>query len=98
MHDGSVTNAMSTPVLVRRALLLLVLAVAAGLAGGQSGFTVNQAIAASVFLSTILGTLLFWNLRLAIAFLGVAVLVLSHSICRAWSRPHPSRSSCSWPV
>jgi Na+/H+ antiporter NhaD/arsenite permease-like protein len=80
MHDGSVTNAMSTPVLVRRALLLLVLAVAAGLAGGQSGFTVNQAIAASVFLSTILGTLLFWNLRLAIAFLGVAVLVLSHSL------------------
>lgn len=80
MHDGSVTNAMSTPVLVRRALLLLVLAVAAGLAGGQSGFTVNQAIAASVFLSTILGTLLFWNLRLAIAFLGVAVLVLTHSL------------------
>lgn len=80
MPKGPITSGLTTPALVRRGLLLLGLALAAGLAGRSIGFSGTQAVAASVFLSTILGTLLFWNLRLAIAFLGVAVLVLTHSL------------------
>ncbi|MDD4342460.1 MAG: SLC13 family permease, partial [Kiritimatiellae bacterium] len=71
---------MSTPAVVRRAGLLLLLATAAGLAGQLIGFTTTQSVALSVFLSTILGTLLFWNLRLSIAFLGVSVLILTKSL------------------
>lgn len=81
MHEGTAaTNVLSTPALVGRAVLLLALALGIGLGGHFLGFTMNQAVAASVFLSTIMGTLLFWNLRLAVAFIGVAVLVLTHSL------------------
>ena len=80
MHSESAANGMSTGALARRASLLALLALAAGFAGRGIGFTVPQAVAASVFLSTILGTLLFWNLRLSIAFLGVAVLILTRSL------------------
>ena len=85
MYEGATSNEMSTPALIRRALLLLVLAVSAGFAGQLIGFTTQQSVAAGVFLSTILGTLLFWNLRLSIAFLGVSV-----------SRPPPYLSSSFW--
>jgi Na+/H+ antiporter NhaD/arsenite permease-like protein len=80
MYEGATSNEMSTPALIRRALLLLVLAVSAGFAGQLIGFTTQQSVAAGVFLSTILGTLLFWNLRLSIAFLGVSVLILTRSL------------------
>ncbi|NLG36015.1 MAG: hypothetical protein GX548_11735, partial [Lentisphaerae bacterium] len=80
MHAESNANGMSTGALARRASLLVLAAVAAGFAGRGIGFTPSQAVAASVFLSTILGTLLFWNLRLSIAFLGVAVLILTRSL------------------
>lgn len=39
-----------------------------------------QATACSVFLAIVLGTLFFWNFRLAIAFLGLAVLICTHSL------------------
>lgn len=81
MHEGTTaTNVLTTPALIRRAILLLLLAVGLGLTGYFFGFTMNQAVAASVFFATIMGTLLFWNLRLAVAFIGVAVLVLTHSL------------------
>jgi Na+/H+ antiporter NhaD/arsenite permease-like protein len=80
MYEGATSNGMSTPAVVRRAGLLLLLATAAGLAGQLIGFTTTQSVALSVFLSTILGTLLFWNLRLSIAFLGVSVLILTKSL------------------
>lgn len=42
--------------------------------------TNQQATACSVFLAIILGTLFFWGFRLAIAFLGLAVLILTKAI------------------
>ncbi len=79
MHDGESQVELTTAALARRVALLLAIAVGAGLAGRHVGLTAHQAIAGGVFLATILGTLLFWNLRLAIAFLGVAVLILTRS-------------------
>lgn len=79
MHDGESPVELTTAALARRLVLLLAIVLSAGLGAVHLGLTVHQAIAASVFLATILGTLLFWNLRLSIAFLGVAVLILTRS-------------------
>ena len=48
--------------------------------GAKTVFEVHQATAVAVFLAIILGTLLFWNIRLAIAFLGLSVLICSNSL------------------
>ena len=79
MHGEESQGGMPAGVLLRRlALLLGVSGGAAGL-GRLAGLDTHQCIAAGVFLATIVGTLLFWYLRLSIAFLGVAVLILTRS-------------------
>ncbi len=40
----------------------------------------HQAIAVAVFLAIIMGTLFFWTFRLAVAFLGLAVLICTKSL------------------
>ena len=40
----------------------------------------NQAVTCGVFIGIIFGTLFFWNFRLAVAFLGLAVLMFSRSL------------------
>ncbi|NUM54540.1 MAG: hypothetical protein HUU46_12915 [Candidatus Hydrogenedentes bacterium] len=60
--------------------VLLFASVAAGLAGGLLGLELHQQVACAVFLSIVIGTLLFWNFRLAIAFLGISVLVITKSL------------------
>ena len=48
MHEGTTaTNVLTTPALIRRAILLLLLAVGLGLTGYFFGFTMNQAVAGS---------------------------------------------------
>ena len=44
------------------------------------GLNLQQSTACAVFAAIILGTLLFWGFRLAIAFLGLAVLVMTNSL------------------
>ena len=44
------------------------------------GMTAAQSTACSVFISIIFGTLFFWEFRLAVAFLGLAVLIFSKSL------------------
>ena len=57
---------------------------AAGLVGfgGMKfgGLTGNQAVACAVFIAIIFGTLFFWSFRLAVAFLGLAVLIFTQSL------------------
>lgn len=79
MHAEEGEARLGTAVLARRIAALLALSAGAGLLGRWAGLEAHQCVAGSVFLATILGTLLFWHLRLAIAFLGVAVLVLTRS-------------------
>ncbi|MBP7275359.1 MAG: hypothetical protein KBA51_04065 [Kiritimatiellae bacterium] len=54
-------------------------AVVAGLCA-LAGLETHQIVATSVFSSIIIGTLLFWEFRLAIAFFGVAVLIFTQSL------------------
>lgn len=80
MHSSESSAALSTPQLVKRLILLLGISLLAGVLLGALGLNLHQQIATAVFLSIILGTLFFWNFRLAIAFLGIAVLIFSRSM------------------
>ena len=77
---GAETGSLDTGVLLRRVVWLMLIVFGAGALGLWIGLTPSQVIAGCVFLSTILGTLLFWNLRLSVAFLGVSVLILTKSL------------------
>ncbi len=74
------TVELSTGKLISRLAILVIVSVGAGLAGGLTVLEPHQATACGVFLGIILGTLFFWNFRLAIAFLGLAVLICSNSL------------------
>ncbi len=58
-----------------RSLLLAILTIAGGTLSRMAGFSWPQVLASSVFLMTVLATLFFWTFRLAIAFLGIAILL-----------------------
>ena len=80
MHAEEQEQTMSAVTLSIRLVVLLLLSTLAGVAGGAIGLEFHQQVATAVFLSIILGTLFFWSFRLAIAFLGVAVLIFSKSL------------------
>ncbi|MBQ6353216.1 MAG: hypothetical protein IJJ28_08110, partial [Lentisphaeria bacterium] len=67
--------------LLTRSAILLAVSCGVGLAGVLSGWLrIDQAIPCAVFIGIICGTLFFWNFRLAVAFLGLAVLMFSRSL------------------
>ncbi|MBO4647494.1 MAG: hypothetical protein J5806_05005 [Lentisphaeria bacterium] len=63
-----------------RFAILLGVAALVGLGGPLVGMSTTQAVACAVFISIIFGTLFFWEFRLAVAFLGLAVLIFSKSL------------------
>ena len=64
-----------------RAAILVATSVGIGVAGVSSKvLTVDQSVACAVFGGIILGTLFFWNFRLAVAFLGLAVLMFDKAL------------------
>lgn len=69
---------MSKPVL--RFSLLIGLSVAAGLLSSWAGLNHYQVLAVSIFVSSICGTLFFWEFRLSFAFLGTSILILTKTI------------------
>jgi len=79
-HDEPQPAAPSGFAFYRKLVLLLTVSVSLAWAGRFVGLDPHQQVAAGVFLAAILGTLLFWNLRLSIAFLGVSVLILTRSL------------------
>lgn len=81
MHSDDNGAVLSTGQLLARMGLLLLISIGIGMSGKQfAGFTDKQVVASSVFLAIILGTLFFWTFRLSIAFLGLTVLIFTHSI------------------
>jgi len=80
MDDSGGGPTLSTTQLAKRLVLLLGISVLAGLLGGVIGLNSLQQVATGVFLAIILGTLFFWNFRLAIAFLGIAVLIFTKTL------------------
>jgi len=61
-------------------VILITLAVGIGILSRGIGLTQHQALAISIFFSSILGTLFFWEFRLSFAFLGTSLLLLTRTI------------------
>jgi Na+/H+ antiporter NhaD/arsenite permease-like protein len=74
------SGSMTTRALIHRLMLLCGLSFGLAWSGRFIGLNHEQQIASGVFLASIMGTLLFWNLRLGIAFLGLGVLVFTRSL------------------
>jgi len=72
----SETARLDTRQLLLRGTLMVVLAAAAGTAAFAAGLTAaQQVLAVSIFVLIITATIFFWHFRLAIAFLGISVLL-----------------------
>ncbi len=63
-----------------KVLVLLAISGACAFLGFYSGLTLAQSFISFVFLTSILGTLFFWDLRVSLVFLGSGVLFLTRSV------------------
>ncbi|MFH1379941.1 MAG: SLC13 family permease [bacterium] len=64
----------------KKLIVLLFLSAGIGMLSQYIGMTVHQAVIASVFSCSILGTLFFWDMRLSFVFCGSAILFMNKSI------------------
>ena len=81
MESESSAVKMSAGGMIWRFLVMIGVATGVGVGGVLSGaLNMTQSIACAVFIAIIFGTLFFWTFRLAIAFLGLAVLIFSKSL------------------
>ena len=80
MHSEESSGQLTTKMLLVRLIILVGVSLAVGIVGVKTIFTPDQATACAVFIGIILGTLFFWNFRLAIAFIGLSVLIGSNSM------------------
>jgi Na+/H+ antiporter NhaD/arsenite permease-like protein len=80
MHSEEGSVQLTTKMLLIRLLILVSISLAIGIGGAKTIFNPDQAIACAVFIGIIMGTLFFWNFRLAIAFIGLSVLIGSNSM------------------
>jgi len=60
--------------------IYLIINAAIGIGLYQVLHNVTQTIAATIFLALVIGTLMFWRFRVAIAFIGIVVLLLTRTI------------------
>lgn len=61
-------------------ILLILISCLLGLSSRFIGLNVHQALSIAVFSVSILGTLFFWDFRLAFAFLGTSILLITQTI------------------
>ena len=80
MHSEEGSVQLTTKMLLSRLIILVVVSLAIGIVGRETIFNAKQAISCAVFIGIIMGTLFFWNFRLAIAFIGLSVLIGSNSM------------------
>lgn len=66
--------------MIKKFIILIIIALSLGLLGGSAGLSSRQSLAVSIFSASILGTLFFWDFRLSFAFLGTAVLLATRTI------------------
>ncbi len=91
MRESGVSAPLSNGELaVRFGVLALISAVVGVLAHSVWGLNSAQTISVTVFLIIILATLFFWSFRLAIAFLGLPVLILTKTLEIEVFREHSS--------
>ena len=76
MHGEENSVQLTTKALIIRLVILVGVSLILYFSSSTTGaLNSTQAIACSVFIGIILGTLFFWNFRLAIAFIGLSVLI-----------------------
>lgn len=66
--------------MLKKFSLLIFISLGLGLLAGFYGFNPQQVISISIFSVSILGTILFWDFRLAFVFLGTSLLLISRTI------------------
>ena len=80
MHEESASTVLSPRAMLVRFAVLIGAALLVGIGGASTVLEAHQATACAVFVAIIFGTLFFWGFRLAIAFLGLAVLIFTNSL------------------
>jgi len=66
--------------LILKFVFLLFLIALVGFTSQRLGLNAQQVTAISIFSASVFATLLFWDLRVAIAFLGVAILLITKTV------------------
>ncbi len=66
--------------MLKKFILLIFICLGLGFFTKHIGLNSQQALAISIFSASILGTLFFWDFRVAISFLGVAILLVTKTI------------------
>lgn len=66
--------------MLKKLFLLIFISLSLGLLAGFYGFNPHQVTAISIFSASILGTIFFWDFRLAFVFLGTSVLLITRTI------------------
>lgn len=61
-------------------IILIIISISVGILGKGIDLNLNQMIAVSIFSASVLGTILFWDFRLAVAFIGIAILLATKTI------------------
>jgi Na+/H+ antiporter NhaD/arsenite permease-like protein len=64
----------------RDAFILIFITIMIGVLLDYLGLKQNQVIASSILAATVVGTLLFWGFRVAIAFMGIITLLLTKTL------------------
>ncbi len=80
MHEETSSGGISGKGLIIRLLVMIGAAAGVWAAGNFTVLNSQQSTAVAVFVAIIIGTLFFWNFRLAIAFLGLSVLICNNSM------------------
>jgi Na+/H+ antiporter NhaD/arsenite permease-like protein len=65
---------------VKKLLIIIGVALLVALGGVKVGLSQHQAIVSSIFCISIMGVLLYWELRLSFVFLGAGAMLLTRSI------------------
>jgi Na+/H+ antiporter NhaD/arsenite permease-like protein len=65
---------------VKKLFIIIGTALLIALGGTKVGLSPHQSIVASIFCVSIIGVLLYWELRLSFVFLGAGAMLLTHSI------------------
>lgn len=66
--------------LIRKFFILLVLSIGSGFLVYRAGLSFQQSIAISIFLTSVLGSLFFWDFRLGFVFVGTSILLATRTI------------------
>ncbi|MCK5802376.1 MAG: hypothetical protein KAI66_06065 [Lentisphaeria bacterium] len=74
MHEEQ-TSALSTKELLIRGAIMAAITTMVAMSANAAGFNRDQIVSSSVFAMIISATLLFWQFRLAIAFIGISALL-----------------------